>query len=174
MKRKGIWNHYERAFEKLLVEKQLLYIAVDETKRPRYNNRKIKNFDFIVSSFSGKYLIDIKGKTFRYGNRNPRFENWVREADVSGLTEWSRHFIGFTPLLVFSYEITNPSDRAKFHDLYVSDGRTYGMVAVDLGSYYANAKPRSKGWGAINVPSKDFDRVAKPISEFIPEIHKSW
>lgn len=65
-KRKGDNQHYERCFEFLLRKYELLYIAIDETKKPIYDGVGIKNFDFIVSSFNGKFLIDIKGKKFPY------------------------------------------------------------------------------------------------------------
>lgn len=61
-KRIGKVQHYERMFESMLRRNGVLYIAIDETKKPIYEDNAIKNFDYRVSSFNGKYLIDIKGR----------------------------------------------------------------------------------------------------------------
>lgn len=52
-KRIGRSQHYERMFESMLRENGVLYIAIDETKKPIYDGKSVKNFDFIVSSFNG-------------------------------------------------------------------------------------------------------------------------
>lgn len=75
-KRVGGTQHYENLIEKILRENEILHIAIDESKRPLYGGKRIKNFDFIVSSFKGKYLIDIKGKQFPYG-KSGFWENWI-------------------------------------------------------------------------------------------------
>jgi hypothetical protein len=36
-KRQGISQHYENLIEYILRENEILYIAIDETKRPKYN-----------------------------------------------------------------------------------------------------------------------------------------
>lgn len=97
-KRKGATQHYERLFENELRKSGVLYLAIDETKKPIYEDRAVKNFDFIVSSFNGKFLIDIKGKKFPYGKRG-FWENWIRTEDISGLKLWATHFNAFIPSL---------------------------------------------------------------------------
>ena len=83
-KRKGLSQHYENFIENIFRDGQILYIGIDETKRPLYANKTIKNFDFIVSSFKGKYLIDVKGKQFPYGESG-FWENWISKDDIERL-----------------------------------------------------------------------------------------
>jgi hypothetical protein len=172
-KRKGSTQHYERCFEQILRENGILYLAIDESKRPKYENKTIKNFDFIVSSFNGKYLVDIKGKSFPY-REGGFWENWIKIDDVSGLKLWSSHFNAFCPLLVYPYHIKKKIYKDQFKDIFRYKGNTYGIVAIELSKYYINAKARSKGWGAIYISRNNFKELVKPISYFIPELRKKW
>ena len=177
MKRRGHLAKYEQMFEDLLREKGILYIAINEKKRPIYKGTKIKNFDFIVSSFNGKFMIDVKGKKFSYRkNGKPDWENWVSQDDVSGLMEWSTHFSAFTPLLVFPYLLSNPTDNQHFVDIRSFKGSQYGITAIELSKYYTEAVTRDPNpkWKAINVPRNKFGDFLKPISHFIPELQKKW
>lgn len=166
-------SHYEALIEDLLRKNEVLYIAINERKRPIYGGKRIKNFDFIISSFNGKYLVDIKGKTFPYG-QSGRWENWVTIDDISGLKLWATHFNAFTPLLVFTYLIKDRKYHSEFKDLYNFKRKCYGVVAIELGDYYSNAKPRSRGWHAIYVSGNTFKNIVKPVSYFIPEFKKKW
>ena len=172
-KRKGSHAHYEVMFENFLRENQILYIAVDEKRRPKIDGGKVKNFDFIVSSFNGKYLVDIKGKDF---SARP-WDNWVHEDDLTGLKIWGSHFNAFVPLLVIPYLITKKKDQEllkEFSDIREFKGKTYCISAVTLADYYSRAKPRSKKFKAIYVPKKDFQEICRPLSYFIPEFKKNW
>ena len=172
-KRYGLSKSYEQLFEGILRDAEVLYLAIDEAKRPIYAKEKIKNFDFIVSSFNGKFLIDIKGKKFDYGY-GESWENWIKDDDISGLKVWASHFNAFTPLLVFVYHLRGHAAADKFQDIYRFKNRRYGIVAIDLSTYYTNAKTRSKKWGAIYVSREKFQHLAKPISFYLPELKKSW
>ena len=173
VKRKGVNQHYENMFEKWLRENGILYIAIDETKKPQYDGASVKNFDFIVSSFNGKFLIDIKGKQFSYG-QSGSWENWIRTTDISGLKLWASHFNAFTPLLVYPYLLSDPSHQELFSDVYTFRNGTYGVVAIDLATFYIHAKPRYQSWDAISVSRRIFRDLAKPVSHFIPELKKGW
>jgi hypothetical protein len=172
-KRHGLSKSYEQLFERILRDAEVLYLAIDETKRPIYAEVPIKNFDFIVSSFNGKFLIDIKGKKFDYGF-GETWENWIKEDDISGLKVWASHFNAFIPLLVFVYELKGESARNKFQDVYTFKNRRYGIVGIDLPTYYTNAKTRYKKWGAIYVSREKFSHLVKPISFYLPELKKNW
>lgn len=178
-KRIGVRQHYERCFEDFLRRQEVLYLSIDETKQPKYDGRGIKNFDFIVSSFNGKFLIEIKGKTFPYisASRINLWENWIKKSDISGLKLWANHFNAFTPLLVFPYQIASSkyiNEIKDNSDIVAFDGRTYGIVAIELAAYYTNAKSRSSSWDAINVSRKLFSELVRPVSYFIPELKKDW
>ncbi len=175
-KRKGKRAEYERSFEDLLRKNQILYLSIDEGKRPKFRGTTVKNFDFIVISFKGRFLIDVKGKRLCYGERagNARLENWVRRDDINGLMEWSSHFSGFVPLLLFVYKIERPSDKRLFEDLSSATGVEYGFAAVELATYYTSAVQRSSSFDAISVHQEAFKKISRPLSYFIPEVGRKW
>lgn len=172
-KRKGYHVHYEVMFEHFLRENEILYIAIDEKKRPLVDGKSVKNFDFIVSSFNGKFLVDIKGKEFSHR----RWENWVHESDLTGLRVWGNHFNAFIPLLVIPYLVDNDKDESllqKYADIRKFKNHTYAILAVTLSDYYSRAKRRAKKFDAIDVKTEEFKKICKPISYFIPEFKKNW
>jgi len=173
-KRTGLHQHYENMFETQLRTRGILYLAIDERKRPVYDGTSVKNFDFIVSSFNGKFLIDIKGKQFSYGIHRSGWENWIRPDDISGLKLWANHFNAFTPVLVYTYLLSDASFTSQFTDIYKYAGSLYGIVGIELATYFVNAKPRSRSWDAIYVSRRRFPQLVKPISYFIPELKQDW
>jgi hypothetical protein len=160
-KRRGSTQHYENFIENIFRDNEILYIAIDETKRSLYKDRPIKNFDFIVSSFKGKYLIDVKGKHFPYG-KSGFWENCIRIDDIEGLMMWSTHFFGFNPLLVYPYLLKENIYKKEFNDVFNYIGNTYGVVAIELSTYYSNAKSRSKKWDALSISRRKFSKLGKP------------
>lgn len=172
-RRAGPSQHYERLFEHILRENGVLYLAIDETKKPIYEGKAVKNFDSIVSSFNGKFLIEIKGKKFSYRGKG-FWENWISEEDVSGLKLWATHFNAFVPLLVYPYLLMDKSYVKEFIAIFEFKGYTYGVVAIELSTYYTNARPRSQSWDAIFIPKNQFKTLTKPISYYIPELKKKW
>lgn len=172
-KRKGSYSHYELMFENFLREQQLLYIAINEAKRPIFKGERIKNFDFIVVSKHGKViLIDIKGKQFPYESKLGKnyWENWVGLDDVKFLKMWAEIFntIG---IIVFPYLIKYKEDEKYFKNIFKFKGTSYGIVAIEVGEYHKNSKPRSKSgegtFNAISVSRELFSKLIKPISFFL-------
>jgi len=172
-KRKGTYSHYELMFENFLREQQFLYIAINEAKRPIFKGEKVKNFDFIVVSKSGKLvLMDIKGKQFPYKSKLGKnyWENWVGLDDVKFLKMWSEIF-NATGIIVFPYWIKYKEDEKLFKDIFKFKGNSYGIVAIEIDEYRKNAKPRSKSgegtFNAISVSRELFSKLVKPISYFL-------
>jgi len=175
-KRKGLRAHYESTFENILRKLQIPYIAINENKRPIIKGKAIKNFDFIVYSKKGKYLIDIKGKFFpyEYFRGQPNYwENWITEDDLKGLQFWQDIFgKNFKSLIVYSFLVKKKRDINQFKFIYNFKNHFYGIVAIPLKLFFLECKTRSKKWKAIYVPREKFQKLVKPITFFIPEISK--
>ena len=172
-KRSGLHSHYELMFEEFLRSNEILYIAVDENRKPLVDGHTVKNFDFIVSSFNGKFLVDVKGKKFSARV----WDNWVHGDDLTGLRIWGNHFNAFVPLLVIPYLVETKEDfemLKKYGDVRKFKGQKYVVVAVTLSDFYSHAKLRSKKWKAIYVPKNEFIEICKPLSYFIPEFKNDW
>jgi hypothetical protein len=175
-KRKGTNAHYEQMFENFLRKNNLLYIVINEAKRPIYAGKKVKNFDFIVKSARGHILlIDIKGKQFPYENKSGGknyWENWVSSDDTFFLQMWEQIFgqeaIG---LLVFVYHIKHSEDKKHFDDTFEFKKKTYGLVAITAKDYSLNSKMRSNAgertFNAISVSRERFRNLVKPFSYYL-------
>lgn len=71
-------NHYEAAFEEFLRQRQIPYVAVDESKRTLMAESSLKSLDFIVSiPERGSLLVDVKGRHFPSGEQK---QYWNRGA----------------------------------------------------------------------------------------------
>ena len=167
--------HYEAAFEDYLRSKGWPYVAVDEAKKAIFAGSAVKSFDFLIYSQAGPNLLaDVKGRKFpdsvpgRKRGASRAWENWITRGDVEGLQEWEKVFgNGFAGTLVFAYWLQGPPERAPFEDVLVFRQRHYAFVAVRLADYMAAAKPRSAKWQTLGVPSKEFARLARDVSEFL-------
>lgn len=174
-KRKGTRAHYELCFETILRKNRIPYIAINESKRPVVKGKAIKNFDFIVYSRKGKYLIDIKGKFFPYEyNRSLNYwENWVGADDLVGLKYWQKIFgKGFKSIIVYPYLIKYQKDEGNFSKVYHFKNHSYGIVGIELNKYLKNSKQRSEKWRAISVSREKFKKLVSPIDKFISEIKR--
>jgi len=162
---------YESAFEEFLRKQQVLYIATDETKRPIFKGTTIKNFDFIVVSFKGKYMVDVKGRRFA----NKSWANWIHFADIEGMKNWSMLLSDLSPLFVYIYLLDQTSSE-KFQDKLVYKGKEYGFVGITFEDFYQNmkrvGKEKKKGIGGVGISGKKFREIIKPITYFIPELKK--
>ena len=169
---------YELAFESHLREHEVLYIATNEGKRPIFEGKKVKNFDFIVISFKGKYIIDVKGRRFT----DAPWENWIHFSDIEGMRIWAKVLPQFTPLLVYPYLLDSKAEKTflkeefSVNDIICFKGEKFGIVGITLSDYYLNLKRRGKdkkeGIGGVYVSKTLFRKIAKPISYFIPELRE--
>jgi len=176
VKRRGLRAHYESAFEDILRKCQIPYIAINENKRPIIKKEAIKNFDFIVYSKKGKYLIDIKGKFFpyEYSYGGPNYwENWITSDDIKGLKFWQKIFgKGFKSFIIYPFLIKYKKDKKQFGYIYTFKDNLYGIVAISMELYLKNSKSRSKKWKAIYVSRDKFRKLAVSLNKLIPETSK--
>ena len=102
--------HYEAAFEAILRERKVPYVAVDEAKKALFGQAKLKSFDFVVYSPRGaNLLVDIKGRQARASSAGEGFQTWTTEQDVSDLMQWQQVFgEGYRAVLMFVYWIDPP------------------------------------------------------------------
>ena len=175
-KRKGAYAYYEAVFENILRKCEIPYIAINENKRPIIRGEAIKNFDFIVYSKKGKYLIDIKGKFFpyEYSYGKPNYwENWITLDDIKGLKFWQKIFgKGFKSFIIYPFLIKYKKDNKQFDYFHIFKGNLYGVVAISMDLYLKNSKSRSKKWKAIYISRDKFRKLAVPLNKLIPETSK--
>lgn len=158
--------HYEAAFEALLRQRGVPYVAVDEAKKALFANSKLKSFDFVVYSRSGpNLLIDIKGRQLREA-RSVCPQTWATEQDVDDLAEWQRVFgEGFISVLVFCYWIDTPLIPEEGH--FQHHDRWYQMLGVALDEYRNHMRRRSAKWNTVSLRVEDFRLLARPIESWL-------
>jgi hypothetical protein len=166
-------HHYEAAFEALLREERIPYVAVDEKRRALVaqslgssslgasstGKDSLKSVDFLVSPPGPEsYLVDIKGRQFPSGRQHKQYwRNWSTRDDLRSLAEWARYFgAGFTPLLVFGFELVADRSPVPVEDLWHYQNRTYGFVAVPLADYWRSARTLSARWDTVSMPAAQF------------------
>lgn len=161
-------QHYEAAFEDCLRAKGWPYVAVDEARKTLFADVRLKSFDFLVYSESGRnLLVDVKGRKFpdpaagRGRGSTRAWENWITRDDVDGLSRWEQVFgDGFHAVLVFAYWLQGPPQRSPFEDVHIFRGRFYAFVGLTLAEYVSEARPRSRRWRTLGVSSGRFSRLA--------------
>ncbi len=179
--------HYEQAFEHYLRANRVPYVAVDEAKKallPAAAGKQagetpastagahsIKSFDFVVYGPSGRnLLIDVKGRMFgsaaaKASTTRRRYESWVTDDDVDGLTQWQELFgKGFEATFVFSYCLRQQPPDALFEEVFTFGGRWYALREVSLTAYRRAMVRRSRSWRTLHVPREQFDRISRPFS----------
>jgi hypothetical protein len=159
--------HYEAAFEDYLRSRGQPYVAVDENRKAIFAGNRVKSFDFLVYSQSGKtWLVDIKGRQFPYDHDGKKryWENWITRDDLDGLTQWQETFgEGFVAMLVFAYHLTEMGSRLPTHHLHPFRDQTYAFMCVTLDEYKDACRHRSEKWETVTVPMQQFKAMAKPI-----------
>lgn len=164
-------EHYEAALADFFLAYGIPFVAVNEVHRAALGDEKIKSFDFIVYPADGPaWLVDVKGRRFPYtrssGAAARRWENWVTQADLDGLETWEAVFgDGFEAVLTFSYWLGG--DPAKWPTLHTHafGGRHYTFFALPLAVYRRHARPRSRRWNTVALPTRLFRQVALPLSQ---------
>jgi len=168
---------YEACFEDYLRTAGVPYVAVDEAKKALFAGVRLKSFDFVVYSASGtNLLVDVKGRRFPYeragsprgeaGSRR-RLENWTTREDLESLAQWEEVFgSGFAGLLAFCYHLMRPEAAEAFEVVHLFRGEYYALVGVYRDAYAAAARPRSRAWDTVSVPTRTFRELARPIRAF--------
>jgi len=173
-------NHYEAAFETWLRWLRIPYVAVDESHRSAVPSqsrvdRTLKSLDFIVSppvrgdsspSQPGAWLVDIKGRQFPTAGRQ-YWRNWSTTDELESLASWETLFNNrSTGLLVFAYNVVGDYGPLPAEELYVYRERLYGFVGIRLDHYTSFARPLSRRWGTVSMPTAQFRGLARSAREF--------
>jgi hypothetical protein len=166
-------NHYEAAFEAYLQDQGYCYVAVDESRRARLGEDKVKSLDFIVYGPCGaRLLVDVKGRRFPTGKpAQPRrvWECWSTREDVESLEQWADVFgPGYQGLLVFAYHLL-PGVRVaeETDDLWTWRGRRYLLRGIATSDYRDAMVVRSPRWGTVTLGREDFRRLVRPLTYFV-------
>ena len=56
---------------------------------------------------------------------------------------------------------------ALFQEIFLSGERWYALLAIRLADYQAHLKRRSPKWDTVNMPAKEFTRLARPLKELL-------
>lgn len=180
-------NHAERAFERLLRDQRIPYVAVNEARKsllpqgaqlrlrrendPESTGDTLKNFDFIVYGDSTNLLVEVKGRTIPRPKRpqppgkRPRMECWVTQDDIDALRTWQRLFgPEYEPVLVFVYTCEGPPPDGLFAEVVEHAGTWYAVRAITLDDYEPAMKVRSPRWRTVHLAQDDFERLSRPFA----------
>ena len=162
-------NHYEVAFEALLRERQIGYVAVDEARRSLLAERSLKSLDFIVTARSGwSWLVDVKGRRFPSGEGKQYWKNWSTRDDLESLAQWEGLFgQQFGGLFVFAYNVVGRRAPLPRDQLFSFRGALYGFVAIRRHDYASLARPISSRWDTLAIPRDRFREIAAPFDAFV-------
>ncbi len=178
-------HHYEAAFERYLRDRRVPFISVNEAKRALLpggaklsyasggEERKLKNFDFVVYGQGTNLLIEVKGRRLpairlKDGTpAKPRMESWVTMADIEALTRW-RALFGpeFEPMFVFVYWCDDVPPDGLFVETLVHQERWYTLRAITLDAYVGAMKVRSEKWGTVDLLAADYESLSRPFEVF--------
>ena len=164
-------DHYERAFETWLRSVRAPYVSIEQVRRSAPPEGPIKNFDFLVHARSRHYIVDVKGKQFPQVSRarEAYWENWIHFSDLEGLLAWERHFgEGYEGLLVYCYWLQLPPGDASAKRTIGLNGRDYLLAGIPARTYAENCRRRSTRWQAVDIPTKPFKALLRPIEFYIP------
>jgi len=164
-------NHYEIAFEHLLRERSLPYVAVDESHRAAFAEVHLKSFDFVVYLPEQRnLLVDIKGRKARAGKKDWLYDPWISREDIESLTAWQEVFGGsFAACFVFAFWLSEFSAVSMFEPFRFRD-QYYRFYAVYLDDYRQYVTDRSAKWGTVTIPRKVFGELAWNLDQFLSDL----
>lgn len=168
-------NHYEAAFEAYLREKQIPYVAVDESRRALMSGGSLKSLDFIVSPPGGaSWLVDVKGRRFPSGDEQKQYwKNWSTRDDLLSLAKWEELFgANFEGLFVFAYHLVGDRAPLSVDQLFAWRDRLYGFVAIRLHDYAPHARPISQSWDTVAMRTAVFRAAARNVDEFLVDYQR--
>jgi hypothetical protein len=163
----GRGNHYSAAFEAYLRSRSIPYVNVHQAKKALCGSSKLKSFDFVVYSKTGKsILVDLNGRSHTPRNGAGGFQTWTCERDVADLVEWEKVFgDDFTGVLTFVYWMksarTGPDGTFRHRD------RWYLVMGVNLKEYRQRMRRRSAKWETVCLPADDFRTLARPLESWL-------
>lgn len=162
-------NHYEAAFEAFLRERQVPYVAVDESKRALMAGDSLKSLDFIVSAAIGvRWLVDVKGRLFPSGEQRQYWKNWSTRDDLISLAHWERLFgEGFAGLFVFAYCVVGERAPLPEERLFTFREQRYGFIGIRLQDYAEEARQISPKWDTVALPTQRFRSLARPLESYL-------
>jgi hypothetical protein len=164
-------NHYESAFEHLLRQRALPYVAVNEAHRSAFAQAELKSFDFLVYLPKQRNLIvDIKGRKAKPGKKGWLFDPWVGEEDIGALTSWQEIFgKEFAAVFVFAFWLSDLNHVEMFEPFQFRD-QYYRFYAVYLDDYRDYLRPRSTSWNTVTVPRDVFRELGWNLNSFFTDL----
>ena len=174
-------NHYDVAFEAYLRDRQISYVAVDESRRSPGGSdatagQTLKSLDFIVSPRETQvsWLVDVKGRHFPAGRRKQYWRNWTTADELHSLARWESLFgQQFAALLVFAYLVLEDVAPLPPEQLFTYRDRLYGFVGIRPHHYLALGRVISPKWSTLAVPGNQFRQLARPVHEFFAAAQKN-
>ena len=165
-------THYERAFEDLLQQRGIPYVAVDQAQKAVFSGASIKSFDFIVYPNRGpKILADVKGRKcpWRQFQRGRWGETWITKDDLDGLHRWEEVFgPDYLAAFVFAYWLFDGDLPAQTNGaVHRFAQRDYAFVVAELTAYHLRSRCRSPRWHTVYVPAAKFGDLAQPLDLFL-------
>jgi hypothetical protein len=171
-------NHYEAAFAAFLRDRRVCHIAVDETRRSyEEDNASVKSVDFIVQGKLGeRYVVDVKGRQFpgtSKGQPKRTWECWVTRDETDDAQKWATKFgSNYRALFVFSYHLVGADLPAHNNDtLWTWQERRYLLRAIPVDEFTEVMQQRSPKWSTVYLHTADFQRLVRPLPEYLPELN---
>lgn len=155
----GERNHYERAFSALLKEQGVKALAVEERRRPAFEGRVLKHFDFLVNGSDKVLAVDLKGR---------RQTPWITRTDLFSMMGWQNILAGKASL-GFLFAFMGEGRRLAELPALVWEcaGARYHFCLLPLEDAQRLARPRSARWGTFGFEWKAFCRSVRGLEGLI-------